>query len=68
MNQTNFHATIWKEENLYIARCLEVNVTSQGKSHNEAVSNLKEALELYFEDSNESVPEIREVEVEEVTV
>jgi predicted RNase H-like HicB family nuclease len=50
MNQTNFHATIWKEENLYIARCLEVSVTSQGKSHNEAVANLKEAFELYLED------------------
>ena len=68
MKQTNFHAAIWKEDHLYVARTLEVNVASQGKTHAEAISNLKEALELYFEDSNESIPQIEEVEVEQVTV
>jgi len=33
-----------------VARCLEVEVTSQGSSVEEAQANLKEALELYFED------------------
>ena len=36
---------------MYVARCLEVEVTSQGESVEEALANLKEALELYFEDS-----------------
>ncbi len=45
----NFHSAVWKEENLYVARCLEVNIASQGKTHDEAIKNLKEALELYFE-------------------
>jgi predicted RNase H-like HicB family nuclease len=39
----------------YVARCLEVEVTSQGESVEEAIANLQEALELYFED--EPVPE-----------
>ena len=33
-----------------MARCLEVEVTSQGETFDEALQNLREALELYFED------------------
>ena len=43
-------AAISQEDELYVARCLEVEVTSQGGSVEEALSNLREALELYFED------------------
>lgn len=43
-------AAITQEGKWYVARCLEVEVTSQGHSIEEAISNLKEALELYFED------------------
>ncbi|HYO60978.1 MAG TPA: type II toxin-antitoxin system HicB family antitoxin [Actinomycetota bacterium] len=45
-----FTAAITRDEGWYVARCLEVEVTSQGKSVEEAQANLKEALELYFED------------------
>ncbi len=44
-------AAITKENNWYVARCLEVEVTSQGKTFNDALDNLREALELYFEDA-----------------
>jgi predicted RNase H-like HicB family nuclease len=43
-------AAITKEEKWYVAKCLEVEVTSQGETVEEALANLKEALELYFED------------------
>ena len=43
-------AAITKEGDLYVARCLEVEVTSQGSTMDEAMTNLKEALELYYED------------------
>ena len=33
-----------------MARCLEIEIASQGKTTDEALANLKEALELYFED------------------
>lgn len=42
-------ALVWKEDDLYVAKAVEVEVTSQGKTKVEALENLKEALELYFE-------------------
>ncbi len=45
-----FTIAISREDDWYVARCLEVEVTSQGRSVEEARTNLKEALELYFED------------------
>ncbi|MCC8160525.1 MAG: type II toxin-antitoxin system HicB family antitoxin [Oscillospiraceae bacterium] len=42
---------IQKEDNWYVATALESGVASQGKTIDKALSNLKEALELYFEDN-----------------
>jgi len=41
---------VWKEGKHYVARCLNVEVSSFGKSKKEALVNLDEALELFFED------------------
>ena len=49
MESQHFTASVWQEEDAYIAQCLEVDVVSQGASLIEALANLKEALELYFE-------------------
>lgn len=46
-------AAISQEGDLFVARCLEVEVTSQGASKDAALENLKEALRLYFEDQDE---------------
>jgi predicted RNase H-like HicB family nuclease len=43
------HAIIWKENKFYVVKALEVEVTSQGFNEKEALTNLKEALELSFE-------------------
>ncbi len=43
-------AAITHEGDWYVARCLDVEVTSQGESVEDALANLREALELYFED------------------
>ena len=43
-------AAVIHEDPWYVARCLEIEVASQGKTVDEALENLKEALELYFED------------------
>jgi predicted RNase H-like HicB family nuclease len=46
----SLNALIWKEtESAYVARCIEVEIASQGKTKNEALHNLQEAVELYFE-------------------
>ena len=42
---------IQKEENWYVATSIETGVASQGKTIDEAIANLKEALSLYFEDN-----------------
>lgn len=47
-------AGVTREGQWYVARCLEV--ASQGRTVEEALANLKEALELYFEDVQASVP------------
>ncbi|MCX7173726.1 MAG: type II toxin-antitoxin system HicB family antitoxin [Proteobacteria bacterium] len=41
---------IFPEEGVFVARCLDVEVASDGPTEAEAVANLQEALELYFED------------------
>jgi len=43
-------AAITHDGHWWVARCLEVEVTSQGDSFDDARENLGEALELYFED------------------
>ena len=52
-----FTVMIEKEENWYVAKCLENNVASQGKTMDEALLNLKEAVELYYEDNKSEVEE-----------
>lgn len=50
MRKINLKSVVWKEGNYYISQCLEVEVSSFGKTRKEALNNLQEALELYFED------------------
>jgi len=49
-------AVVWREEALYVALCPELDVASQGKSVEEALRNLKEALELYLDDEDVEKP------------
>jgi len=51
-------AAITHEAPWYVARCLEVEVASQGETVEEALDSLREALELYFEDA--PVPDLAE--------
>ena len=51
-------AVITKEENWYVARCVELGVVSQGKTIPEAQANLREAVDLYVESFGvEDLPE-----------
>lgn len=45
---------VYKESPYYVAQCLNVDVSSFGETITEAVTNLNEALELYFEDADPS--------------
>ena len=39
---------IYREEDGFVAQCLDVDVASEGSTEDEARANLHEALELYF--------------------
>lgn len=59
------HAVVWKEKKLYVAKFLEIELASQGKTMQEAKKNLKEALDLYLE--NEEISGINFPSIENVT-
>lgn len=43
------HAVIQKDDGVYVVECLELPVVTQGRSLDEAVENLREALALHLE-------------------
>ena len=46
----NLKYIIYREGDYYVSQCLNIEVASFGTSNDEALSNLKEAVELYLED------------------
>ena len=63
--ERTFTASVWREESWFVAQCLEVDVASQGESEEQALTNLREALELYFEEPQSTlVPKMRHVKVQ----
>lgn len=54
MRKTYLQNVVWKEDKYYVAQCLNVDISSFGKTKKEALDNLEEALELYFEDKDMS--------------
>ena len=64
MKQT-FSATVWREGEWHIAQCLEVDVASQGRTEEEALANLSEAIALHLEPPVATIkPSMRTIQVE----
>ena len=60
-----FTVTVWREGKWYVSQCLELDIASQGETEQEALANLKEALELHFEAPQATrPPSVRMIEVE----
>jgi len=60
-----FSAIVAREGGLFVAQCLDVDVASQGVSEDEALANLQEAIELYFESPcATAAPRVRKVRAE----
>jgi len=51
MKKVTFNTLVWKEGRYYVAQCLNVDVSSFGTTKQSALKNLKEAVDLYFEDA-----------------
>jgi predicted RNase H-like HicB family nuclease len=60
-------ASLTPEEGGYVARCLELGVTTEGDTLDDALAMLREAVELYLEDEplpeNISHPVVRSLDV-----
>ena len=53
MRKIDLQNVVWKEGKYYVAQCLNVDVSSFGKTKKDALANLQEALELYLEDADD---------------
>jgi predicted RNase H-like HicB family nuclease len=53
---------VWKEGDNFVAQCLNVDVSSHGNTLDEAIKNLKEAVELFFQDEHDCImPEVESI-------
>ena len=70
MKKQVLHTIVWKENKFFVAKFLEIELASQGKTKKDAVKNLREALELFMEDekSNLSFPSIDEVTTQAISI
>lgn len=60
-----FSATVWQEGDWFVAQCLEIDVASQSASEEEALINLRKALELHLAPPIVTPrPRIGEIEIE----
>jgi predicted RNase H-like HicB family nuclease len=61
---------VYREGEHYVAQCLNVDILSFGATEADALKNLQEALELYFEGAPDNVvasveaPEVRRLTLE----
>jgi predicted RNase H-like HicB family nuclease len=53
MERFNITGVIWEEEGAYVSKCPELGVASCGDTPEEALDNLKEAVELYIDNAIE---------------
>lgn len=59
--QHRLNVVITQEKDWFVIRCLEIDVVSQGRSVEEAIKNIKEAIELYIESFGcENIPLVEE--------
>ena len=69
MSSFDLQSVVYRESEHYVAQCLNVDVSSFGETEAEALANLREALELYFQDApaSDAVP-IEAAEVRTLTL
>lgn len=61
--RSGLHALIWQEDDLFVAKCVEVEIASQGKTEQQSLANLDEAIDLFFEDENIKVPQLTNLRI-----
>lgn len=56
---------VYPEGDLFVARCLNIDVASDGATEEEALDNLREAIELFFERNAEAAISAAEAQGED---
>lgn len=65
---SGYHVLLWKEGSWYVAKCVEIEVASQGKTKNDALHNIEEAISLLLEEKpSPRVPVMNEIELHTVS-
>lgn len=60
-----FSASVWQDGEWFIAQCIQVDVASQGATEDEALENLRDAIELHFTPPVATIaPRVRDIEVD----
>ena len=57
------NVVIWKEEDVFVVKEVFTGVTTQGETIEEALNNIREAVELYLEDKPEIKEELGKLDV-----
>ncbi len=69
MSVLDLQNIVYRDGEHYVAQCLNVDISSFGASESQALENLQEALELYFEDApDDVVAAVEEPEVRRLTL
>lgn len=69
MNKNALKTIVWQEGDYFVSQCLNVDVASFGDTRKEALTNLREALALYFEDPDtDEASEVTSPELIETTL
>jgi len=65
IEKLQFEVVVFRDAGGFVAQCLNVDVASEGDTEQEALDNLREALELYFDD--EPMPKVNPIDQARVT-
>lgn len=71
MNKQRLHTIVWKEDKLFVAKFLEIEIASQGNTKKEALDNLKEALDLYLDEDKSGklrMPRLEDISLTTITI
>lgn len=70
MSERRVQVVIYREGDTFVAQCLDVDVASDGPTEAEARENLRQALELYFDEPGgaEVIQPVGEAHVEQLTL
>ena len=49
------------KKKIFVVHCLNLGITSQGKTVEEAMENIKDAIKLYLEENPEEVPKTEDL-------